>query len=137
MLSVGDDGSDNIKPWYKDSVKLVNAALDKDTNRRKALIAGLVDLAASDEAFRRQMLSKLEALGTLKKSRLGMPLDQKLMLVNSVETLRLSFKQKNMVHSISEVCALIHHLFNLSPKRVESLYYKFKKDPDIIKTLNR
>ncbi len=137
FLSKGDDGTGKLIPWFNDPIKLVAAALDSDPYRRKALISGLVDLAASDEAFRRQMQSKFEALGQGKRKRLSMPFEQKMILVKSIEILRISFKQSNKPHSISEVCAIIHHLFNLSPKRVEILYYKLKKEPAIIKALIR
>lgn len=129
------DESDPLVPWFRDPVKLVTAALNSDTDRRKALIAGLIDLAASDETFRRQIFSKFDALGSGKKARLSMPFWQKVMLVSDVNFLRSHFKLENKPHSITDVCNAMSHRFNLTPKSFETLYYKLKKDPDVINAL--
>lgn len=124
-----------INPWWKDPGKLVAAALQ--TSRRKELIAGLVDLASNDEAFRRQMLTKFDALGAGKKAPPGRPYWQKVMIVDHVESFREILRETGRPSSISDVCAYISHLFNLSPKSVENLYYQLRNDPDIRKSLDR
>ena len=136
ILASFADESASFEPWFKDPVKLVAAALNDDTDRRNALIGGLVDLAATDESFRRQMLSKFEALGQGKKARLSLPFARKMQVVYSVDLLRVGFKQQNRPHSITDVCAVIHHIFDISPKRLETLYYKLKKDPEVLNVLN-
>lgn len=131
------DESASFVLWFNDPVKLVAEALDKDPEIRRALIAGLVNLAATDEVFRRQMFSKFEALGKGKQARLSMPYWQKIQLVKSVDVLRVSFKQQNRPYSITDVCAVIHHIFDISPKRLETLYYQLKKDPDVLNDSNK
>ena len=82
------------------------------------------------------MLTKFEALGQGKKARLSMSFGRKMQIVKSVDILRVSFKQQNRPHSITDVCAVIHHIFDISPKRLETLYYKLKKDPEVLNALS-
>lgn len=132
------DGDDQpLVPWWKVPKKLVDAVLNDDTDRRNALIAGLVDLAAKDERFRRQMLSKFQALGAGKKTPVGHPLWVKVMLVYHVEFFREHLKQGNKPHSIPKVCTAISHHFDLPPERVEKLYYQWRGNPNVKKLLQQ
>lgn len=125
------------EPWWKDTERVVKKALSSEC--RKSLISGLVDLASNDEAFRRQMFSKFEALGSGKKASPGRPFWWKVMLVHQVEVYRQSLQQEGKPHSVTDVCEILAPLatFQISPKRFETLYYKYKKDPEIIETLVR
>ena len=59
------------------------------------------------------------------------------MIVITVEMCRNYLEDERKRNSIEDVCEHLADMFEISSKRLTNLYYELKKDPEVIKALDR
>ena|SRR3989338_2620358 len=117
----------DYQPWWKDPKKIVTAALYADPDRRKALIAGLVNLATHNKKFRTELISSMRELGKGKRGNPGRPLWLDAWIFTHVNLLR----ETKRASSYEEAFEHASKFFSRSASSIKNIYYQSKRNPQI------